>query len=320
MAARRKDAGDQFGLTPQEEVLAAVALTQLLSTPRGRRIALVLLLCAILFAAGWWLARGHQSRVHLATGPTVRIATWNMHVFAPRPAIRLDIIAGIIRSSNFDIVALQEIRENGEEVESLLDTLGSPWKRTTFSPMTGNHERFVFIYNSEHVAELGPPHSINSADAPSFNRTPYEDTFEAGRFDFTLITCHLFYGDNPAGHARRKHEAQMLADYAKQEVANGQDKDVIVLGDFNETVGLGNLHFFTDAGWEELNRDPTNLESTQVYDNLLIDPHQVNEWTGTAGSIHYDEKMFPHNERIAVEEVSDHRPAYADFVTTLRNN
>ncbi|MBV8781209.1 MAG: endonuclease/exonuclease/phosphatase family protein [Phycisphaerae bacterium] len=309
--ARRKDA-EQFNR--RDEQVAVDLLTQLHSTPRGRRALIILVVCAVLIAGGYWLITRHASSPAIA-GPTVRIATWNMHVFAPRPAIRLDTIASIIRSSKFDVVAMQEIRENGEEVDALLGQLNASWHRSPFSAITGNHERFVFIFNTDHVQEIGPAHSIDLSVAHQFSRTPYEDTFQSGPFTFKLITCHLYYGEGSAGHQRRAHETQLLAAYANDEVLVRRVPDVIVLGDFNEMNGVeGNLHFFRDLGWETLNADPTNLHGSEIYDNLLIDPKVMSQWDGTAGSIHFD-LSFAGNDKLAVESVSDHRPAYADFLT-----
>ena len=309
--ARRRDA-EQFDSA--DERIALDLVTRLLSTPNGRRFAFILLICAVLVSGGYWLTT-RQSHHATMAGPTVRIATWNMHVFAPRPAIRLDTIAGIIHTSNFDVVAMQEIRENGQEVDALLGQLGSPWQRSEFSAISGNHERFVFIFNADHVREVGPAHSIGAADASQFNRIPYEDTFQAGGFTFTLITCHLYYGEGTSGNQRRSHEAQMLSQFARDEVAH-LVPDVIVLGDFNEMNGAeGNLHYFRDLGWETLNADTTNLHSKETFDNLLIDPRQTSTWDGTAGSIHFDQTIFNSNDKLAVKSVSDHRPAYADFST-----
>ncbi len=313
--ARRTDAP----FNRDEERLAEDLLSRLLSTPEGRKFALVLALVVLVGWAGWWVA-GRMHHHPTATGPTIRIATWNMHVFAPRPSIHLDTIAQIIRDAKFDVIAMQEIREDGEEVDALLGVLGDPWKRSNFSRITGNHERFVFIYNADHVAELGPAQMIPYANAFAFNRIPFEDRFKAGNFDFTLVTCHLYYGEGTAGHERRRREAEMLADYAREQVVTAKEKDVIVLGDFNETAGMENLHYFTDLGWNELNHDPTNLHSSETYDNLLIDPRHTTEFAGISGSVHFDQKLFQSNDKEAVEAVSDHRPAYADFVTTMKDN
>ena len=53
---------------------------------------------------------------------------------------------------------------------------------------------------------------------------------------------------------------------------SGSEKDIIVLGDFNEQ---GSLHYFEEIGWESLNQQPTNLSSTETYDTLLIDPRLI---------------------------------------------
>ena len=311
--ARRRDA-EQFNA--QDERVAVDLITRLLSTPGGRTLAIVLVVCAVLIAGGYWLVQQNSPHHAAVAGPTVRIATWNMHVFAPRPAIKLDTIAGIINSSRFDVIAMQEIREEGQEVDALLAQLGSSWRRSSFSPLTGNHERFVFIYNADHVGEIGPAKSIDAADASQFNRVPFEDEFQAGAFQFTLVTCHLYYGEGSAGEKKRSHEAEMLAQYAKAE--DGHLPGLIVLGDFNEMNGAeGNLHYFRDLGFETLNADTTNLHSKDTFDNLLIDPRQTMTWNGTAGSIHFDQIIFNGNDKLAVESVSDHRPAYADFATTV---
>jgi endonuclease/exonuclease/phosphatase family metal-dependent hydrolase len=204
------------------------------------------------------------------------------------------------------------VKKHGEEVDRLVNELGVPWRASHFSDMTGNSERFVFVYDGDHVQEVIPPHFINSPDVAVFDRTPYQATFKAGNFDFTLISVHLSYADSD----RRRREAEALAHYVSNVSSWPGDKDVIVLGDFNEQ-GRGNLHFFSDMGWESLNHDPSNLSSTETYDTFVIDPKFTREWNGTAASVHFDETLFGNDDARALEEVSDHRPAYADFVTNL---
>jgi hypothetical protein len=64
-----------------------------------------------------------------------------------------------------------------------------------------------------------------------------------------------------------------------------------------------------------LNRDATNLSSSEIYDNLLIDPHFTKEWTGAAGTWRFDEMDYANDDKLAAEFVSDHRPAWAEFST-----
>lgn len=284
-----------------ESQLAAQVGREMMRTPQGRAALLAVVLVIGVIALGHW-SWDHFIRKRHPVGPTVRLATWNLRQFSDRPNIDLRAIASIIRASHFDLVAIQEVKQNGEEVDRLLNVLGTPW-RGQISPMTGNHERFAFIYDGDHVTEIGQAHSIDDMDARVFDRVPYQQTFRAGNFDFTLVTVHLSYGDTQ----RRRREADELARYAQRVAHTSSEKDVIVLGDFNEQ-GSGNLHYFQDAGWESLNTQPTNLSSTETYDTLLIDPQHTQEWSGAAGAVTFSG---------TAETISDHRPAYADFVTNL---
>lgn len=289
-----------------------------MATRRGRQSLVVLVAVALLALAGWWLWENHLRPRH-PVGPTVRIATWNLRQFSEsRKGMDVRAIADIIRTNQFDVVAIQEVKKEGEAVDHLLNALGSPWRSTSLSDVTGNHERFAFIYNSDHVSEVGTPHFIATADAVIFDRVPYQQTFRAGNFDFTLVTCHLYYGEGAAGHERRRREMDALARFAQRYATTSAEHDVIVLGDFNETHGgQENLPLFTSQGWVACNADPTNLGGREVYDNIVIDPKYTREWSGTAGSVHFDESRYANDDKQALEHVSDHRPAYADFVTNL---
>ena len=311
MPARRP----RLSRSDEKLILELVAL--ILANRQARRVFLVITVIAAVALGGWWLWE-HKLRPRHPVGPTVRIATWNLRQFSTgRKGVDVNAIADIIKTSSFDLVAIQEVKKEGEEVDRLLNALGSPWRATSLSDLTGNHERFVFIYNADHVQEIGTPHFIAAADAVIFDRVPYQQTFRAGNFDFTLVTCHLYYGEGMTGYERRRQEAQVLARFAHDLAARSSEKDIIVLGDFNETRGHENLASFASEGWQNLNRDPTNLGGNEVYDTLLIDPNFTKEWNGTAAAVHFDEMRFGNNDKESVLRVSDHRPAYADFVTNL---
>ncbi len=284
---------------------------QLSRTRSGRKVLLALMLVALLALCGWWVWHGYLRPRH-PVGPTVRVATWNLRHFSDRETIDLNKIADIIRSSNFDVIAIQEVKQTGEQVDRLLNVLGSPWRSTRLSERTGNSERFVFLYHGDHVQAVGQASFISGRDIGVFDRTPYQCMFRAGQFDFNLISVHLSYTDAQ----RRAREAQTLARYATALAGSQDEKDIIVLGDFNEEY-RGNLHVFEDQGWQVLNTTPTNLSSKRIYDTLIVELTATREWSGVAGAIRFDEIFFRGDDRLASEKVSDHRPAYADFVTNL---
>src|SRR5881227_383533 len=164
-------------MSPDERLIAD-AVGQLSRTSQGRKVLLVLAVALLFVWGGHWLWANVFRHRH-PVGPTVRVATWNLRQFSvERPHVDLRAIAGVITSNNFDVVALEEVKKQDEEVDRLLNVLGVPWRATRLSDMTGNYERFVFIYNADHVQEIGPPHFISTPDASVFDRVPYQASFK----------------------------------------------------------------------------------------------------------------------------------------------
>src|SRR5215212_7819555 len=236
--------------------------------------AAVALIALCMFVAWAWRVRQARQEVRLAaSGPSnIRIATWNLRKFSERQGAGqyppdLVEIAKIIKAAQFDLIAIQEVQREGQIVEKLRRQLNEPWRHVV-SDRTGNNERYAFLYRGDRVEMVdGSARLILEPQTAVFDRAPFTASFRAGQFDFVLLTVHLSYTD----HARRASEASALAALARQIVDGGTEKDLIVLGDFNEQHQRGNLHIFEEHGWTKLNRDGTNLSSSEVYDNLLID-------------------------------------------------
>jgi len=274
----------------------------------------IVFIVILLIAAGVWLMRDRQSPpVPPKAGvQSVRIATWNLRKFSERAAPDLVAIADIIRQADFHLLAIQEVQQEGQAVQRLRRQLNEPW-RHVISPRTGNNERYAFLYRADVVEPLGEGQLLESAGV--LNRAPFAMSFKAGQFDFTLVTVHLWYGDANFNQ-RRQLEVQALAGLAQRIAAGSSEKDLIVLGDFNEFRSGGNLHYFDNMGWSRLIAEPTNLGSTEVYDNLLINRGFTREYAGRSGVVRFDETRFANDDATARDLVSDHRPAWADFVVT----
>jgi hypothetical protein len=90
-------------------------------------------------------------------GGTLLLATWNIREFdSPSYGDRKDeplyYIAEII--DHFDLVAVQEVRDNLDALERLMDFLGSWWKYVLTDVTEGdpgNRERMAFLYDSRKV-------------------------------------------------------------------------------------------------------------------------------------------------------------------------
>src|SRR3954471_13740303 len=108
MATRRRGRTDT-------EVLVGAVVGHLSRTRRGRQILIALAVAALLAWGGYWLWRNHLRPRH-PVGPAVRVATWNIRQFSERRDIDLRAVANVIRASSFDVLAIQEVKRQGEQV------------------------------------------------------------------------------------------------------------------------------------------------------------------------------------------------------------
>lgn len=222
---------------------------------------------------------------------TILLATWNIrefdsNAFGARTAESYYYIAEII--SHFDLVAIQEVREDLSALERLCSILGSWWQyivTDTTDGAAGNKERLAFVYDSRKVRFSGlagelvlPP--TKSQPALQFARTPFLCGFKAGWSKFTLCTVHIVYGTSKRYDPRRVNEIETLAatmaERGREEGERiGEPENVVLLGDFNifnrkdrtfeELVKQG----FTIP--EELQSIPgTNVEKNKHYDQIAI--------------------------------------------------
>ena len=279
---------------------------------------------ALLTAGAWWLSQQNTTPVvapatlqaaAAAEVRTIRVATWNIKQFTDRPDLDLPVIAKIITEARFDVLAIQEVKKDGRAVDRLLATLGPPWRSGGISPMTGNNERFAIIYRGDRVQAVGSASFIDLADESVFDRHPYTARFRANRFGFQLVVVHLSYTDT----GRRRLETQTLANCVMELAARQSEKDIIVLGDFNEQRARPNLPLMEDVGWHTTVSEATNLSSKEIYDNILIEPKHTTQWQGSS-IVRFDELYFANDDRAASAAVSDHRPVYAEFKTDGPDN
>jgi len=182
--------------------------------------------------------------------PTLLLATWNLREFGGnkyggRENEALFYIAEIM--SRFDMIAVQEVRDNLDALDELMYILGSWWKYLV-SDVTlgaqGNHERHAYIYDTRKLlfgglaGELVPEMKKTAGTLNSdfaFARTPYIAGFRAGWFKFTICTQHFYYGKSKADDPQRLKESETVVRLL-QERMKSKDRwalNTILLGDFN---------------------------------------------------------------------------------------
>lgn len=287
------------------------------------------------------------------------IATWNVRAFGDltekwssseddtpkRDLHSLLSIAEII--SRFDVVALQEARENLKALRRLLKVLGPNWGLnltdvTEGAP--GNGERMAFLFDTRRVVPSGlaceivvPEEQLDRIEIGAldrqFARTPYAVSFRSGTKTFILITLHVLYGESAEERVPElKAIAGWLAGWARD--INSWDHNLIALGDFNIDRRGDALHdAFVSTGLdipEDLQRVPRTIFADPQRPHLDKFYDQIAWFTGRAGlpalSLRYSRGGFFDFTKSALASrglsrtqlswrISDHFPLWAEFST-----
>lgn len=282
------------------------------------------------------------------------IATWNIRAFGnltekwltddndspKRDLYAVRCIAEII--SRFDVIAIQEVREDLKALRHTLKVLGPEWG-LILTDVTrgdaGNSERLAFLFDTrrvqlsglacelvvpkEQLAEIGP-----DALRQQFARTPYAVSFQSHGNTFILVTLHVLYGSKAADRVPElKAIATWLAEWAKG--INSWHHNLIVLGDFNiDRQGDPLYDAFTSTGIAapgDLNEVPRSIfdkaDKGKFYD-------QIAWFTGNngvpalsldyvrGGSFDFVPVVYPTSGLTRQQiswRISDHYPLWAEF-------
>ena len=178
------------------------------------------------------------------------IASWNLREFGGskyggREREALFYIAEVM--SHFDLVAVQEVRDDLDALDDLMRILGGWWDYLVTDVTVGrqgNGERMAFVFDKRKINFGGLAGEVTSAMVKSgdtvsipkaFARSPYLVGMQAGWFKFTLCTGHLYYGEDKADDPTRLAEMRELVALLNDRV-NAKDRwarNSILLGDFN---------------------------------------------------------------------------------------
>lgn len=220
------------------------------------------------------------------------LATWNIREFdSTKYGLRgkepIFYIAEII--SAFDLVAVQEVRDDLKALNTLMQYLGGWWKyllTDVTEGVQGNRERMAFLYDSRKISFGGlatnvviPPVKKKGEElkpAKQLARAPFMVGFRAGWFKFTLCTTHILYGKAVAEDPNRVEEIKVLAEFlagqAKKPYAWA--KNMILLGDFNIfDPSQSTMQALKQAGFmvpESLQKLPSNVPQNKHYDQIAF--------------------------------------------------
>jgi endonuclease/exonuclease/phosphatase family metal-dependent hydrolase len=224
------------------------------------------------------------------------LATWNIREFGgskyERSPDSYYFIAEII--NHFDLVAVQEVREDLGALKRVMKILGNWWKYMVTDVtlgQAGNHERLAFLYDSRKVQFDGlagqivlPPEK--KRNVRQMARAPFICGFRAGWTRFEICTAHIYYGTSKSEDPTRLKEiatlADLLATRAKKKTAKpGDDRrqaqppNLILLGDFNifDSKNSGSMNALANNGFrvpDQISGKHTNKLKNKNYDQIAF--------------------------------------------------
>ena len=185
----------------------------------------------------------------------------------------------------FDLVAVQEVRDDLTALNKLMGYLGGWWK-CVLTDVTegarGNRERMAFLYDSRKIrfgglaGEVVVPDVDRLQPAKQLARTPFVVGLQAGWFRFTICTTHILYGRAMADDPDRLEEIRVLAEFLADRTREryAWSKNMILLGDFNIfDTSDRTSKAITDAGFlvpDQLQKLPSNAPQTRHYDQIAF--------------------------------------------------
>ncbi|HXE37654.1 MAG TPA: endonuclease/exonuclease/phosphatase family protein [Azonexus sp.] len=274
------------------------------------------------------------------------VATWNIANLGAqqRRDQDLSIIAEIV--SWFDIIAVQECRENFGDLFDIQKKLPKSY-RIIMSDASGNNERMAFIYDSrklavlEEVGEIAfPPAQFNLIKLPGidvpfggFDRTPYLVAFSVGVSSIMFVNVHLYFGDEtPESMARRSLETFAVAKWAdlRKNSPFSFTRELLTLGDFNMPKcepGDPIYKALTKLGLElpeHSTQIASSISSSANYDQIAFFPETTRKhFTGQKGVFDFDTVIFPNLWQNGTNTkdfkaylryyMSDHRPMWVQL-------
>jgi endonuclease/exonuclease/phosphatase family metal-dependent hydrolase len=282
---------------------------------------------------------------------TLNLATWNIREFGRlrrrrrRSTAAIHYIAEIL--SQFDLIAVTEVRDDLTDLARVMEVLGPYW-HVLFSDYNtdraGNRERIAYLYDKRAVvftglaAEADPPRRKNRRTGeyePSMTwwRSPFMASFSAGNFDFILLTAHIRWaGKDEALRIPPLKQLALWIDKRRRE-KHVIDKDIIVMGDFNIPKVNDKLYqAITSKGLDipdvlRGNEHGSNLARNKRYDQILHYRRHTKTFKDVGGVLDFylddwralfPAERYPNMSKTDFTyELSDHLPLWVQIDTWI---
>ncbi|NXW93182.1 EEPD1 protein, partial [Alopecoenas beccarii] len=244
--------------------------------------------------------------------PVLRVATWNLQSCsvekANNPGVR-EVVCMTLLENSIKLLAVQELVDR-EALEKFCMELNQPtlpnirkwkgprgcWKGVVSEKPSGQlHkgvEYFGFLWDTTAGIELKDASSQETAQTNGNGKHsyphPYLAHFKVGMNDLTLVNLHLALSPSAGENIGKNHDSHKLAAFAQtlQETLKGE-KDVIILGDFNQAPDSSDHDILRKEKFHHLvpsstftNISTKNPQGSKSLDNIWISRSLKKVFTG----------------------------------------
>lgn len=292
---------------------------------------------------------------------SVRIASWNIQNFGESKTAKIvpyknkeytipEVVADIIHSAQFDVVAIQEVEgDNLESVERVVEVLnmreGEEAYRLTYPEKMGvssNTAEFLPIIYDNRYLRLKTQGMLRDLE---MQRPPHYALFELREnqfqgpqanksiFDFCLVSVHLAPKGSGEKDIPRRNDFKNVPKIFRFLNKKFAMEDIIVAGDFNCDP---NRRGIDGELWESIRKKkiivhPITLQGQQriakktmtygqrVNDNMIWMGNSEEDWARIKEVYEYDKLHFRRDGKVdtaSARMISDHLPVWGKFYAT----
>lgn len=262
--------------------------------------------------------------------PIEWVGSFNLEWFSlggrkPRNSTDLQRVAALIQETGVALYGLQEVSDDGV-MNSLIAYLPG-WKY--YVGTSGRQQRCAILWDATRVGVRRPVEWGDINDGLEANagnlRAPLVAEAKIGKFDFTFIVLHLKAMQDPDSVRKRRTQLRRLRARLDEYLATRPDKDVIIVGDFNDTADSAAMKELTGGrkggvgfivtGAKLPKTAVTYMNPAGRIDHVVISSPFVSqeEWNTKAETL---PKPKGAERKVYDESISDHLPTWSGFDTT----
>ncbi|PHR19480.1 MAG: hypothetical protein COA41_07330 [Sphingopyxis sp.] len=253
-----------------------------------------------------------------------------------------ELVERIDSKANLDVVALQEVNINSSDwrdrlLPALQDKGYELTGTGTYGGESSTRQQFVVLMHRKHkINAIDPATEVSQSNSYSGNgmcnytgiRSPLTAYYGArsGSFDFRVYAVHL-KSKLPVGGAPescddeiRRHQLNLIGTAIKERRKSSDERDFLVLGDFNASYGDPELQPLKDAGLNSLHTGTCNKNTLQGCSHVNRNRRyrDLIDFIYASGDV---SEYIPHSAQVMQisdvrrynREQSDHVPIWASF-------